>query len=54
MIDLGCQKDHFEDKIRIREDYITMEKDKYPLQFTPVPSYVVRLLCVFGLLYVLS
>mgnify|MGYP001603446272 CR=1 FL=1 len=33
MTDLGRQKDRFEDKIRIRDDYITMEKEKYPLQF---------------------
>ena len=33
MIELGRQKDRMEDKIRIRDDYITMEKEKYPLQF---------------------
>ena len=33
MIELGRQKDRIEDKIRIRDDYITMEKEKYPLQF---------------------
>ena len=31
MIDLCRQKDHVEDKIRIRDDYITLEKEKYPL-----------------------
>ena len=33
LIHIMVKKDHLEDKMRIRDDYITMEKEKYPLQF---------------------
>ena len=33
LIHIMVKKDRFEDKMRIRDDYITMEKEKYPLQF---------------------
>ncbi|KAL7594371.1 hypothetical protein Lser_V15G27861 [Lactuca serriola] len=33
LIHIMVKKDRFEDKMRIRDDYIIMEKEKYPLQF---------------------
>ena len=36
MIHLKVQNDHFEDKMRIRDEYIPTEKEKYPFQLPMV------------------